>query len=182
MSDCLLVVDVFQAFDHKDGDVLLACFNERFPALRELIRDFRDRDRPIVYANDSSGVFDGDAAGIVGRARSGPAGSLVDAIAPQRSDRFVIKPRYSAFDLTPLSLILDELGVELVVMAGMSTEGCVAQSAIAARERGYKVTVVPTACCTVNLELEEVALTNLERVVGVRVTAGDHERSVAGLR
>jgi nicotinamidase-related amidase len=49
----------------------------------------------------------------------------------------------------------------------MSTEGCVAQTAIAAKEEGLKVTVVPAACATVDGELERIALAYLERVVGV---------------
>jgi len=166
MRDCLLLVDVFNAFDHEDADALLACFKDRFPALRDLVRGFRERDQPIIYANDSSGVFDGNAARIVEQARAGPAGSLMNAIAPRAHDGFVVKPRYSAFDLTPLSVLLEQLNVERIVLAGMSTEGCVAQTAIGARERKYKVTVVTSACCTVSLELERIALAYLERVVG----------------
>jgi nicotinamidase-related amidase len=169
MRDCLLLVDVFDTFDHEDGEVLHACFNERFAGLRDLVRTFREGGDPIVYANDSSGVFDGDAGGIVKSARLGPAGSLVDEISPRREDRFVIKPRYSAFDHTPLDLILEELEIERIFLAGMTTEGCVAQTAISARELGYKVTVVTSACCTVDLELEDVALAYLERVVGAQL-------------
>jgi hypothetical protein len=51
----------------------------------------------------------------------------------------------------------------------MSTERCVAQTAIGGRENGFKVTVIAPACCTVDLELEEIALVYLERVVGVRL-------------
>jgi nicotinamidase-related amidase len=169
MRDCLLLVDVFDVFDHEDGNSLLACFKERFPALRDVVHDFRGRDQPIIYANDSSGVFDGDAARIVEQARTGPAGSLIDAIAPRADDGFVIKPRYSAFDLTPLPLLLEQLNIERIVLAGMSTEGCVAQTAIGAREREYMVTVVASACCTISLELERIALAYLERVVGAHI-------------
>jgi hypothetical protein len=51
----------------------------------------------------------------------------------------------------------------------MSTEGCVAQTAIAGKEEGYKVTGVPSACATVHPELERIALAYIERVVGVRL-------------
>ena len=77
MRDCLLLVDLFNDFQHEDGDLLLACFRDRFPALANCSRHRRDRTTPIIYANDSSGVFDGDASGIVERARGGPAGQLV---------------------------------------------------------------------------------------------------------
>ena len=103
MRDCLLLVDLFNDFQHEDGDLLLACFRDRFPALSQLLQTSRDRTTPIIYANDSSGVFDGDASGIVERARGGPVGRLAQAIAPTQEDRFIVKPRYSAFDHTPLS-------------------------------------------------------------------------------
>jgi nicotinamidase-related amidase len=175
MRHCVLLVDLFNDFRHDDGDLLLACFRDRFPHLRDLVETARERSTPIIYANDSFGVFSGDANGIVERARHSQAGQLVELIAPRREDRFVVKPRYSAFDHTPLALILDDLGTERILLAGMSTERCVAQTAIGGRENGFKVTVVASACCTVDLELEEIALAYLERVVGVRVTASLEE-------
>jgi nicotinamidase-related amidase len=51
----------------------------------------------------------------------------------------------------------------------MSTEGCVTQTAIDAREAGLKGSVVAPACCTVDLELEEFALGYLARVVGAQI-------------
>ena len=54
----------------------------------------------------------------------------------------MIKLRYSAFDHTPLALILEELGCERLLLAGMPTEGCVTQSTIAARELGFTVSVL----------------------------------------
>jgi nicotinamidase-related amidase len=169
VRDCLLLVDVFNDFAHEDGEFLLACYRERFGNLKAIIDESRGAATPVVYANDPAGVFDGDARAIVERARTGPAGATIDLIAPRPHDRFIVKPRYSAFDATPLGLILTELRIERIVLVGMSTEGCVAQTAIAAREAGFKVTVVASACCTIDLELEEIALAYLERVVGVRI-------------
>jgi nicotinamidase-related amidase len=171
MRDCLLLVDLFNDFRHDGGARLHASFEARLPRLVQLLDDARAADIPVIYANDSGEVFDGQAGAIVERALSGPAGAAMAAIRPVGADRFVVKPRYSAFDYTPLGLILEELSVERILLAGMSTEGCVAQTAIAAKERGYKVTVVPDACATVDAELEEIALAYLSRVVGVRVDA-----------
>ena len=52
---------------------------------------------------------------------------------------------------------------------GMTTEGCVAQTAIAARERGLKVTVFADACATIDAALEHTALAYLVDVAGVFV-------------
>jgi nicotinamidase-related amidase len=169
MRDCLVLVDVFDDFGHEDGAALLASFEARFDDLRSLLRGARERGIPVVYANDTAGIYDGDARRVLESARSGPAGARIDALAPVEGDRFVIKPRYSAFDSTPLLLILRNLEIERIVVAGMTTEGCVAQTAIDAKEEGLKVTVVPAACATVDADVEAIALAYLERVVGVRL-------------
>lgn len=51
----------------------------------------------------------------------------------------------------------------------MATERCVTQTAIAARELGFKVTVMADACACVDARLERVALEYLRDVVGVRL-------------
>ena len=53
-------------------------------------------------------------------------------------DGFLRKPRYSAFDNTALGIVLEELGVERVLLAGAATEMCIVQSAIDARELGLQ--------------------------------------------
>jgi nicotinamidase-related amidase len=81
----------------------------------------------------------------------------------------VVKPRYSAFDLTPLDMLLSELQAERLILIGSTTEMCVAQTAIDARERHLKVTVLPAACACIDPEMERVALAYLEGVAGARM-------------
>ncbi len=174
MRDVLLLVDVLNSFRHEDGERLEASFRARYPALRALLEGARAAAVPVVYANDNWGVWDSDAPSLVAEAERGLAGDLVAGIAPASGDRFVVKPRYSAFRSTPLRLILDALDAERLVLAGTAAEMCVAQTAIDAREEGYKVTVAPAACSSVDEENERLALDYLERVVGVRLT---HEQT-----
>ncbi len=172
MNDALLLVDVIDDFRHEDGETLLASFRERQPALVTALDDARGRI-PVVYANDMRGRWDSDAPGFsVDVCEHGLGGELVAAVAPRRGDVFVFKPRYSAFDSTPLSILLDELEIERLLLAGNATEMCVTQTAIAARELGYKVTVLAGCCATLDPELERIALRYLERVVGARVERG----------
>jgi nicotinamidase-related amidase len=167
MRDVLLVVDVLDDFAHEQGAELLTSFAERHAELADLLRTARERHIPVIYANDNKGRWDGAADRIITLALNGPGGTMVSRVVPQTGDRFLMKPRYSAFDYTPLELILDELDCERLLIAGMSTEGCVAQTAIAARERGLKVSVAAKACATTDQEKEETALRYLVDVVGV---------------
>ena len=171
MNDGLLVVDVFNDFDHKDGDALLASFQERVPAMAEAIIAGRAAGIPVVYANDQLGRWDSDAPGLVrATLAAGPGGELIAPLTPAPGDRFVLKPRYSAFDHTPLVLLLQELEIERILLIGSAVEGCVVQTGIDAREAGFKVTILADACATNDSELAEIALRYAEEVGGMRVS------------
>jgi len=170
VKDALLLVDVIQDFRHEGAERLLESFRERQPALVGAIERARRDEIPIVYANDNHGVWDGDAGSLVAHAvGKGRAPELVEAVAPRDGDRFVVKPRYSAFDHTPLELVLRELEVERVLLAGTATEMCVVQTAIDAKEEGFKVTILADACATNDQRMERLALEYAERIVGAFV-------------
>jgi nicotinamidase-related amidase len=169
VRDALLLVDVINDFRHEDGDALLESFRARHGGLKDALARSRGVV-PVLYANDDWGRWDGNAPGLVREAiENGLAGELVAAIAPVEGDRVVLKPRYSAFDSTPLDILLRRLAVERILLAGTATEMCVTQTAIAARELGYKVSVVTGACACVDERLEALALEYLREIVGVRV-------------
>jgi nicotinamidase-related amidase len=167
MRDVLLVIDVLDDFEHEDGKALLSSFAGRHERLVQLLDEARSQDIPVVFANDNKGVWDGDVDRLISAAVQGPGGEMIRRLLPRPGERFVIKPRYSAFDHTPLDLILVELGCERLIVAGMTTEGCVAQSAIAARELGLKVSIAASACASVSPRNERTALRYLVDVVGV---------------
>ena len=169
MRDVLVIVDLFSDFRHEDGERLLASLTSRHDAIAGALDHARRAGVPVVFVNDRVGPWDSDAPRIVRQALAGPGAPVLRDLTPRANEQFVVKPRYSAFDHTALAVLLEELGCERVLLAGMSTEGCVAQSAIDARELGYKVSVLPRACATVDEELETLALRYLDQVVGVRL-------------
>ena len=171
MNDCLLAVDLFSEFDHEDGERLLRSLRGRRADFADAFARARDREIPVVYANDSFGVWDSDVVALVRRALEGPGGDVLRPLRPRVGEAFLVKPRYSAFDLTPLELVLAELAAERLLLVGTATEMCVAQTAIDARERGFKVTVVTGACATVDERNEATALEYLETITGSRLAA-----------
>ena len=172
MKDALVLVDVVQTFEHEDGDKLPESFRSRRDGFVSAPTRARGGNVPVVYANDNFDLWDGDAPRLVRSALAGRGGELMEAIAPREGETFVVKPRYSAFDHTPLELILQELEIERLLLGGMSTEGCVAQTTIDARELGFKVTVLARACATVDERVEQVALEYLEHVAGALIDRG----------
>jgi nicotinamidase-related amidase len=175
MNDALLLVDLINRFDHADGERLLRSFRERMTGMRSVIACAHDSGIPVIYANDNAGRWDSDASTLVQSAiEEGRGGELVAPLAPRKGDRFVLKPRYSAFDHTPLELLLTELEIGRLLLAGGATEGCVVQTAIDARELGLKVTILRDACATNDEHLERIALEYAEQVGGARIaTAAD---------
>jgi nicotinamidase-related amidase len=123
----------------------------------------------VLYANDNWGVWDSDVRRLVAEAEEGLAGGLVREIAPHDGDRVIVKPRYSAFKATPVELVLRELGATRLLLAGTATEMCVLQTAVDARDAGYKVSVIAEACSSVDERDERLALDYLERIAGARL-------------
>jgi nicotinamidase-related amidase len=169
VKDAFVLVDVVQTFEHEDGERLLESFRARHAGFVRALERARSDGLPVIYANDNFGIWDGDAPRLVREALDGPGGELVGPLAPREGETFVVKPRYSGFDHTPLELILRELGTERLLLGGLSTEGCVAQTAIGARELGFKVTVLAAACASADEGVEQVAFDYLERVAGAVV-------------
>jgi nicotinamidase-related amidase len=174
VKDALLLVDVIHDFGHEDGERLLASFRERQPTLVAALERARAEGVPVIYANDNHGDWVGDASKLIRDAlEQAEGGDLVRALAPREGDMFVVKPRYSAFDHTPLELILRDLEVDRILLAGTATEMCVIQTAIDAKEEGFKVTILADACATTDERLERLSLEYAETIVGAVVERGD---------
>jgi nicotinamidase-related amidase len=172
VAAALLLVDVIKDFLHEDGDRLLDSYRERHEALLSVIREARAARLPVVYANDNGGSWDSDAPALVRQAvEKGKAGDLVAAVAPRPGDTVVLKPRYSAFDATPLGSILrEDLDAGALVVAGTATEMCVFQTVTDAVRLGFDVSIRAEACATVDEEHERLALEYLGGVLGVEIS------------
>jgi nicotinamidase-related amidase len=163
------VVDVLNDFDHEDGSKLLASFGERAAAMRAAIDAARTAGIAIIYVNDERGLWTSNAPELVRRALQGDGGELIEPLIPRDGEPILLKHRYSAFDHTPLDLLLEFLDVARVILVGATTEGCVVQTAIDARERGLKASILADACATTDPALETTALHYAEQVGGIRL-------------
>ncbi len=168
-GDVLLAVDVFNDFDHEDGDRLLDSFRERAPNMERTIAAARAAGVPVVYVNDGHARWDGDVRRLVADALDGKGGKLLEPLVPRDGEPLLLKHRYSAFDHTALDILLESLGGTRVLLIGAATEACVVQTAIDARELGLKASIVVDACARTDQELEEIAIRYASRVGGVHL-------------
>jgi nicotinamidase-related amidase len=81
---------------------------------------------------------------------------------PQMDEAVVSKTRYSAFARTGLAEQLQATGVDTVVLAGLTTECCVASSAWDGFERDFHIVIASDACAAYEPDLHHHALRALE--------------------
>lgn len=116
------------------------------PVQQRLLETARAAGLPVIY---SKHVFHGytglaRAAGGVFAARD-PRSELQPELAMQPGDILVEKQTPSCFAFTNLHLILQELGVDGLVVVGNSTSGCVRATCVDGEAMGYRMSVVEEA-------------------------------------
>ena len=103
------------------------------------------------------------------RRGGGDGGRIAELLAPDAEDYFVLKPKHSAFHLTPLELLLRDLKVGTLWLTGVSSDQCVLYSAADARMNDHTV-VVPRDCVATQSEARNQAvLRYFEEVLGLEV-------------
>lgn len=80
------------------------------------------------------------------------------AVKPAEGEPVVLKHYPNSFRETPLQRILDENGVEEVVVVGAMSHNCVDSTVRAAADLGYRTTTLHDACATRDLEFEGATL------------------------
>jgi nicotinamidase-related amidase len=135
----LLVIDVQDSF--KVGSRWARRSTPKFEEnVGALIRAFRESGRPIFFIlhHDSDPGFTADS----------PEVRLMDFIDRRGDEPLLRKTTRNAFTSTDLEQRLDALGVERVIITGISTEQCCETTARVAADLGYDVDFVTEATMT----------------------------------
>ena len=70
---------------------------------------------------------------------------MAKRLRPHKRDYIVLKPKHSPFYATPLDILLQYLGTQTLIIAGLATESCVLVAATEAHVRDLKL-IVPCDC------------------------------------
>jgi nicotinamidase-related amidase len=165
----LIVIDMINTYDHKDAEQLIPSAEAVVPVLAGMLERARSRAIPIVYVNDNFGEWRSHHGEMLDRALEGPHAHLVDPLKPDSDSLFVLKARHSIFFETPLHYLLQQQGIEQLVLTGQVTEQCVLYSALDAHIRHYQVTVPKDAVAHIHEDLADAALRMMERNMGARI-------------
>ncbi|WP_338087953.1 isochorismatase family cysteine hydrolase [Nocardioides lijunqiniae] len=162
--EALVLIDL--QHDYFADDELARCRDDLVAACNRLVRAAREAGVPVVEVrtvHETDGATwtrtmreDGQGMALRGSAGAAPVDGLdVDGAT------VVEKTRDSAFFDTDLRRVLDEHSVDHVVLCGVSTESCVAATAIEAFAHDLGVSMVRDATASVDRELHDDTLAQL---------------------
>ncbi|MFF0425131.1 isochorismatase family cysteine hydrolase [Streptomyces sp. NPDC004520] len=169
----VIVIDMLNTYDHQDAEVLVRSVRKALPGIGALLERAREAGAPVIYVNDNFGRWRSHHGEILEAALAGRYSDLVEPIAPDEESLFVVKARHSVFFETPLAYLLDQLGVQRVVLCGQVTEQCVLYSALDAHIRHLDVVVALDAVAHIDAGLAEAALRMMERNMSAELRPSD---------
>ncbi|MCC6797308.1 MAG: cysteine hydrolase [Candidatus Hydrogenedentes bacterium] len=146
VKSALVLVDVINAFDFNGGNALR---KHALPAARRLAalkKKAQSLGRPVIYANDNFSQWQSDFPRLFKWIVESTHGDEIARILePGAHDYFILKPKHSAFYLTPLELLLNNLGVRKIILGGFQTDMCVLLTAHDAHMRNFSL-YIPSNC------------------------------------
>lgn len=163
----LLLVDVINDLEFPGAEKILP----HALAMAEALRLFKSRAKqagiPVIYANDNFGRWRSDFPKLVqyclGQGIRGKP--LVERLAPEPDDYFILKPKHSAFYQTNLDTLLKYLGTDTVIVTGIAGDICVLFTANDAYMRDFKVLVPPDCTASEDSEENRRVLALMQRVL-----------------
>ena len=170
----LIVVDLQKSLTTEAGDNYYETAGEMMDRVAENINKMRDAGVLIIYiwskTHLSSGLtsaapaINPDLTGRVMGPKSDEMLELDDRLTyiPEK-DVLICKHTYSAFWGTPLIEVLQQNGVENVVVCGIKTNVCCRQTAIDAASHGFKTYIIRDMTSTNNNEIKEYHLAEMDK-------------------
>ena len=147
----LVVVDPARAYIDPDCP-LYAGVEENVEAMRTLLTSAREAGIPVVITEvrlradgADAGVFFKKSGTLVAFCEGSPYVELIEGLEPSCAEMLVTKKYPSAFFGTTLNSHLTSLGVDTVLIAGLSTSGCVRATTLDAMQHGFVPIVVEDA-------------------------------------
>lgn len=180
-STALLVIDIQNTYLEEPEDAVEATrwkpFVDRMrttviPATARLIDDARKRGVEVIFARIACLKDDGRDRSLSQKKpgfnylllpKDLPDSQMVDELQPQGDEITVLKTTDSALTGTNLRLILHNMGIRDVVVAGIFTDQCVSSTVRSLADESFGVVVVEDACAAATdaLHQHELEIINM---------------------
>ena len=164
----LLIVDFVKAYLDPDSP-LYAGVEDALAASADLLKFARTKGIPALHTNVSyspggldGGIFFRKIATLKCFEQGSPLGEFPDELQPLPHEPVVTKQYTSAFFGTSLASTLTANGVDTLVIAGLTTSGCVRATAVDAMQHGFVPVVVREAVGDRHPKPHEASLFDLQ--------------------
>jgi maleamate amidohydrolase len=165
----VLVIDLVRAYTEPGGPFELPLPGPAVAAASSLVEAARSGGHPVVWTavRYTTGLADGGlfvhkVPALACFADGAPGGWGELTLKPEPWEPVVVKQYASAFFGTPLAATLRVAGVDTLVIAGVSTSGCVRATAMDALNSGFRPQVVRQACADRSESVHENNLADLD--------------------
>ncbi|MBH55666.1 MAG: hypothetical protein CMJ82_00585 [Planctomycetaceae bacterium] len=195
----LLVIDMQHGFVDEGASLEVPAAREIIPNIQSLVEAFRAVSMPVVFTEfvyaDTIPCLRGDPFGpehlaAVPGADTGfghpsnnckigleagtgvESAATIDALMPLESELVIQGHTYDKFYGTHLDLALRSLGVDRLVITGVTTDCCVNSTLISGSTRNYRVTAVSDGMATIHDHIHQACLQIWEnKFARIRTTA-----------
>ena len=163
----LLIIDMINDLEFEDGQKLLPGALRAAKAIAALKRRARAAGVPVIYTNDNFGRWRSDFREAVDHClHDGVRGQpLAEMLRPEKDDYFVLKPKHSGFYATTLDTLLEYLGAERLVLAGVNGDTCVLATAMDAYLRDFELYVPRDCTSSISVAGNRSALAYMKRML-----------------
>lgn len=148
----LLIIDVVMAYLDKDSP-LYAGVEDALASNERLLAAARDAGMPIIFTNveyspggRDGGVFYRKVPALKLFDRGSALGAFPPSLTPREGELVVTKQYASGFFGTHLASTLTAMGIDSLLITGLSTSGCVRATTLDACQHGFVPFVIRDAC------------------------------------
>lgn len=173
-SPALLLVDPARAYVDPACPLYAGAGAEAAAkAMRELLSVARRAGIPVIMTRvvlrpdgSDGGVFYRKVPSLRAFVEGSEFGEFIEGLAPTKTDLTVTKQYPSAFFGTALSTYLTSHGIDTLLIAGLTTSGCVRATALDAMQHGFVPVVVEEAVGDRDTRVHEANLFDIRHKIG----------------
>lgn len=170
----VLVIDVINDFDFPGGERLARRARPMARPLATLLGRARRAEVPVIYVNDNFGRWRSNFPSLIEHCAASRGAHLTALLRPESDDYFVLKLKHSAFYASPLELLLESLGVDTLILTGLTAESCVFFTACDAYLRDFRIVIAPDCVVSGDASRKRAALDHLRSILRATIRASSH--------
>ncbi len=151
-NPALIIVDVVMAYFDKKSP-LYAAVEDVLASNERLLATARTAGIPVIFTNvvyqpggANGGLFYKKIPALKVLDQGSSLGEFPPSLRPEAGEIVLTKQYASAFFGTSLAVILTKLKIDTLLIAGLSTSGCVRATALDALQYGFAPFIVREAC------------------------------------